>query len=65
MIKKVENNTADLLERMLHVSNDPENPTMTDEELRVRIIIIHFYLKKKRYFFLKNILMLKFCHFAE
>ena len=35
--KRVNNNTADLLEYMIHASNDPENPTLTKEELRVRI----------------------------
>jgi hypothetical protein len=38
--KKINNNTADLLEHMLHACNDPENPTLTSEELRVRIIIL-------------------------
>ena len=36
--KKVDDHTADLLEYMIHASNDPENPTLTTEELRVRII---------------------------
>ena len=36
--KKIDNNTADLLEHMVHACNDPENPTLTSEELRVRII---------------------------
>ena len=35
--KKINNNTADLLEYMIHASNDPENPTLTREELRVRM----------------------------
>jgi hypothetical protein len=33
---KIENNTADLLEHMIKASSDPENPTLTSEELRVR-----------------------------
>ena len=37
--KKIDNNTADLLDYMIHASNDPENPTLTNEELRVRIVI--------------------------
>ena len=41
--KKINNNTADLLDYMIHASNDPDNPTLTDDELRVRIIIFKFY----------------------
>jgi cytochrome P450 len=37
--KKINNNTADLLEHMIYACNDPENPTLTNEELRVRIMI--------------------------
>ena len=37
--EKVYNNTADLLERMIFATDDSENSTLTDEELRVRIII--------------------------
>ena len=33
--KKINNNSADLLEYMIHASSDPENPTLTSEELRV------------------------------
>ena len=40
--KNTNNNSADLLEHMIQACNDPENPTLTSEELRVRII---FYLK--------------------
>jgi len=43
--KKINNNSADLLEHMIHASNDLENP-FTNEELRVRIIIykkIYYY----------------------
>ena len=40
--KKINNNTADLLDYMIHSSNDPDNPTLTDDELRVRIIILNF-----------------------
>ena len=36
--KKINNNSADLLECMVQASNDPENPTLTSDELRVRII---------------------------
>ena len=45
--EKINNNSADLLDYMIYASNDPENPTFTNEELRVRIIIC-----KKRIFFL-------------
>ena len=38
--RKVNNHTADLLEYMIHASSDPENPTLTSEELRVRILIL-------------------------
>jgi cytochrome P450 len=37
--KKVNNNTADLLDYMIQATNDPENPTLSSEELRVRTII--------------------------
>jgi hypothetical protein len=37
--KKINNNSADLLEHMVQACNDPENPTLTSEELRVRVII--------------------------
>ena len=37
--KKINNNSADLLEYMIQASNDPENPVLTSEELRVRIKI--------------------------
>ena len=36
--EKINNNSADLLEYMIQACNDPENPTLTSEELRVRII---------------------------
>ncbi|PKC58569.1 cytochrome P450, partial [Rhizophagus irregularis] len=32
--KKINNNSADLLERMIYACKDPENPTLTNEELR-------------------------------
>ncbi|RIA94749.1 cytochrome P450 [Glomus cerebriforme] len=32
--EKINNNSADLLEHMVHACNDPENPTLTSEELR-------------------------------
>ncbi|RIA87172.1 cytochrome P450, partial [Glomus cerebriforme] len=32
--EKINNNSADLLEHMIHACNDPENPTLTSEELR-------------------------------
>ena len=35
--KKIDNNSADLLECMLKASSDPENLTLTNDELRVRI----------------------------
>jgi len=35
--KRVNNKTADLLEYMIHASNDPENQTLTKEELRYNI----------------------------
>ena len=35
--EKINNNSADLLEYMIQASNDPENPTLTTEELRVRV----------------------------
>ena len=38
--KKINNNSADLLECMIYASNDPENPTLTNEELRVRKFVI-------------------------
>src|SRR5437762_1116885 len=42
--EKVNNNSADLLENMIyHASKDPENPTLTNEELRVRIVIYEIY----------------------
>jgi len=37
--KKINNKSADLLEHMVYACNDPENPTLTNEELRVRIMI--------------------------
>jgi hypothetical protein len=45
--EKVNNNTANLLEHMIFASKDPENPTLTKEELRVRIVIckiIYIYI---------------------
>jgi cytochrome P450 len=45
--KKIDDNTADLLDCMIHASSDPENQTLTREELRVRIIIC----KSARIFF--------------
>src|SRR5438552_2855905 len=33
--KKINDNSADLLEYMIYASSDPENPTLTSEELRV------------------------------
>ncbi|PKC53620.1 hypothetical protein RhiirA1_510025 [Rhizophagus irregularis] len=32
--EKINNNSADLLEHMIQACNDPENPTLTSEELR-------------------------------
>ncbi|RIA97960.1 cytochrome P450 [Glomus cerebriforme] len=37
--KKIENNSADLLEHMIHACNDPENQTLTSEELRHNLAI--------------------------
>ncbi|GES99835.1 cytochrome P450 [Rhizophagus clarus] len=37
--KKINNNSADLLEHMIHACNDPENPTLTSEELRHNLTI--------------------------
>lgn len=34
--EKINNNSADLLEYMINACNDPENQTLTNEELRVR-----------------------------
>jgi hypothetical protein len=39
--EKLNNNSADLLEYMIQACNDPENPTLTNEELRVRIKILN------------------------
>ena len=36
--RKINNNSADLLECMIKASNDPENPVLSNEELRVRIV---------------------------
>ncbi|PKY30822.1 cytochrome P450, partial [Rhizophagus irregularis] len=33
--KKINNKSADLLEHMVYACNDPDNPTLTNEELRV------------------------------
>lgn len=33
MDKKINNGTADLLEYMIQASSDPENPTLTSDEL--------------------------------
>ena len=46
--RKINNNSADLLECMIKASNDPENPTLTSEELRVS----YNFFKKKKFFFL-------------
>jgi cytochrome P450 len=40
MDKKINNGTADLLEYMIQASSDPENPTLTSDELRVRIKLL-------------------------
>ncbi|RIA87169.1 cytochrome P450 [Glomus cerebriforme] len=37
--KKINDNTADLLERMIYACNDPENQTLTSEELRYDMAI--------------------------
>ena len=47
--KKVRNNSADLLEYMIKASSDPENPTLTNTELRVRNKNYKF-VKKKIFF---------------
>ena len=52
--KKISNKSADLLDCMIHASNDPENPTLTSEELRVRIIICKsavVFLNNKFFYF--------------
>jgi hypothetical protein len=36
MDKKINNGIADLLEYMIQASDDPENPILTSDELRVR-----------------------------
>jgi cytochrome P450 len=41
--EKINNNSADLLEHMIHACNDPENPTLSNEELRVRIKNFEFF----------------------
>ena len=40
--EKINNNSADLLEHMISACNDPENPTLTNDELRVRVKILNF-----------------------
>jgi cytochrome P450 len=35
--EKINNNSADLLEHMIHACNDPENQTLSNDELRVRV----------------------------
>ncbi|RIA90098.1 cytochrome P450 [Glomus cerebriforme] len=37
--EKINNKSADLLENMIHACNDPENPTLTSEELRHNLAI--------------------------
>ena len=41
--KKINNNSADLLDCMVKASSDPENPTLTSDELRVRITVEIFF----------------------
>ncbi|GBB91360.1 hypothetical protein RclHR1_01860014 [Rhizophagus clarus] len=40
--KKINNGTADLLEYMIQASSDPENPTLTSEELRYNLAVFMF-----------------------
>ncbi|CAB5217124.1 unnamed protein product [Rhizophagus irregularis] len=37
--EKINNNSADLLEHMISACNDPENPTLTNDELRYNLAI--------------------------
>ncbi|CAB5392948.1 unnamed protein product [Rhizophagus irregularis] len=37
--EKINNNSADLLEHTIQACNDPENPTLTSEELRHNLAI--------------------------
>jgi hypothetical protein len=41
--EKIDNNSADLLDRMVYACNDPKNPTLTSDELRVSYFFCKFW----------------------